>query len=241
MDFDLDENDPVMEIQEATFGLSKLQQAEIDFKRYEKNLADMAAKAGTHLIIDAQTNEEAVTLAGQSKAMFRALEKKRKEVIGPASEFVAAVNQMVKPMTAILTGIEDGLKHRITRYSQEQERRRLEQQRKANEEARSLQDEIEKAAVSAGEPSNIVVAPVVVEAPKVTRTASGSASLRTTWAFEVVDFAALPDKFKQVDRVAINNEIKAGIRQIPGVRVYEQASTMIRSASIPTWNDNEKF
>ena len=38
MDFDLDENDPVMEIQEATFGLSKLQQAEIDFKRYEKNL-----------------------------------------------------------------------------------------------------------------------------------------------------------------------------------------------------------
>ena len=241
MNFDLDTDDPAIEIQEATFGLSKIQQAELEFKRYESVLVEMAAKAGTHLIVDAKTNEEAVVLAGQSKSMFRTIEKKRKEVIGPASEFVAHVNQLVKPLTGILTGIENGLKQRITRYAQEQERERLERQRKANEEAAKLQAEIDKAAKDANEQSVVVVSPVVVEQPKVTRTASGSASLRTTWTFKVTDFALLPDKFKQVDKVAINAEVKAGIREIPGVRIFEEQSTTIRAASIPKWDSLEQF
>ena len=240
MNFDLD-SDPALDLSESTFALSKIEQVQIEFKRYEKTLTEMAGKAGTHLIVDAKTNEEAVVLAGQAKALFKAIEKKRKEVISDASEFVSAVNQLVKPLTGILAGIESGLKHRITRYSQEQERRRLEQQRKAMEEAKKLQDEIDKAAKAAEEPPMVVVMPVVADAPKVTRTASGSASLRTTWVFEITDFSLLPDKFKQVDRVAINAEIKAGIRQIPGVRIYEQTSTQIRSASIPAFDSLEQF
>ena len=239
MNFDLE--DPTAEMAEETFALSKIEQVQIDFKRYEKNLAEMASNAGTHLINDTATNEQAVVMAGQAKAMFKAIEKKRKEVIAPASEFVAAVNQLVKPLTGILTGIETGLKQRITRYDQEQTLKRLEAQRKANEDADRLQKEIDAAAKESGETPAIVVQSVALDVPKITRTSSGSSSQRTTWAFEVEDFAALPDKFKQIDRVALNAEVKAGIRQIPGVRIYQEQSTQIRSASIPKWDDNEKF
>jgi len=239
MNFDLDT--PETEIMEETFGLSKIEQAQIDFRRYEQNLAEMREKATAHLITDAPTNEQAVILAGQSKAMFKAIEKKRKEVIGPASEFVSGVNQTVKPLTSALTEIETGLKQKITRYAIEQEKQRLEAQRKANEESARLQKEINAAAIQANETPCIVVSPVVAEPAKVTRTASGSASLRTTWAFAVEDFAVLPDKYKMVDRVSINNDIKAGIRNIPGVRVYEEQSTTIRAASIPKFDSLEQF
>lgn len=95
---------------------------------------------------------------------------------------------------------------------------RLEALRKAEEEAKK----IEVVAPT-------VVAPVVQEAPKVTRTESGSASQRKVWTFEVVNEAEVPREFLAVDEGRIRDAVKMGVRSIPGVRIFEETKTIFRT------------
>ena len=236
-----EDEDPVAEVMEETFGMSKVQQGQVAFNRYKIVIAEMRLKAAAHIVADDETNIVAVEYAGQAKAITKAIEKKRKELVGPLNEVVSQINQFTKPLVAELAEIDQGLNRKITIYKLAQERERLERQRKANEAAQKIQAEINKEAEKLGETPAIVVQPVVLEVATVTRTDSGSASLRTTWTFEVEDFALLPNKYKLADRAAINSEVKAGIRQIPGVRIFEETKTCIRSASIPAIDQFDKF
>jgi hypothetical protein len=99
-----------------------------------------------------------------------------------------------------------------------QEEERLEAIRKAEEEAL-------KNAVQAP----TVAPPVVQEAPKVTRTESGSASQRKVWTFEILNADEVPVQFKVIDEQKIRDAIKTGAREIPGVRIYEETKTIFRT------------
>jgi hypothetical protein len=65
-----------------------------------------------------------------------------------------------------------------------------------------------------------------VEAPaKTVHTASGKVTIRSVWKHRVTDFDALPDEYKIADDVKIGKVVRAGIRQIPGVEIYEEKTT----------------
>jgi hypothetical protein len=64
-----------------------------------------------------------------------------------------------------------------------------------------------------------------VEAPaKTVHTAAGKVTMRSVWKAEVIDFNLLPDEYKVADEVKIGKVVRAGVRQIPGVRIYEEKS-----------------
>jgi hypothetical protein len=237
VDFDLDSTE--VDVQE--FSMTKIDSVRLDFKQYENAVQSMKAKAISHIVTDDMSNVLAVEMAGQAAAMAKQIEKKRKNIVAEPNEFVKSVNMFAKPYTSALEEIGRTLNQKITIYAQEQNRKRLEAQKKAQEEADKLQAEIDKAAAAAGELPTMIVAPVIADIPAVTRTASGSASLRTTWSFVVTDFSLVPDKYKEINRPAINAEIRAGIREIPGVRIYEESKVQIRSASIPSRDDLTQF
>lgn len=237
MDFDLDST----EVEEQAYSLTKIDSIRVDFQRYENSVQDMKTKAASHLVTDDTSNLTACEMAGQTAAMIKQIEKHRKSIVEAPNNFVKSVNLFAKPFTSALEDIGRTLNHKITIYAQEQNRKRLEAQKKAQEEAARLQAEIDKAAAAANELPTMIVAPVIAEVPAVTRTASGSASLRTTWSFVVTDFSLVPDKYKEINRPAINAEIRAGIREIPGIRIYEESKIQIRSASIPSKDDLTKF
>lgn len=66
-------------------------------------------------------------------------------------------------------------------------------------------------------------APVVAsEAPK----AAGTTS-RKTWTFQIMDNNQIPDKYWALDVGAIRKAIAAGVRDIPGVHVYEQSDVVL--------------
>jgi hypothetical protein len=114
-----------------------------------------------------------------------------------------------------------------------------EARRKAEEEARARKAsdaEIEAAKKKAEEEAAkiaviapTVVTPVVQEAPKVTRTESGSASQRKVWTFEVQDPAQVPREYLMVDEKKIRDAVRMGVRDIPGVRIYEDSKTVFRT------------
>jgi hypothetical protein len=75
-----------------------------------------------------------------------------------------------------------------------------------------------------------VLAPVFQEAPKVTRTDTGtSAYQRKAWTFEVMDASLVPAEYKIVDEQLIKDAVKMGAREIPGVRIFEETKTVFRT------------
>ena len=72
--------------------------------------------------------------------------------------------------------------------------------------------------------------PEIVEPEESTsvRTAEGTAYLQNRWTFELEDLAMVPADFLMLDEKKVRAAIKAGVREIPGLKIFEQKSMAIR-------------
>lgn len=94
---------------------------------------------GTSTIEKINTPEEAenaVELCKEIKVLSAKLDSDRKGLVAPLNGKVAAINDFYRVPVEALGGIEKNIKKVATVYAQEQERIRLEEQRKADEKAR---------------------------------------------------------------------------------------------------------
>jgi hypothetical protein len=132
---------------------------------------------------------------------------------------------------------EEETRARLAKEAEERAKREAESKAQAEERAKREAAEIEAARNKAQEEAAkheieapTVLAPVIPAQEKVTRTETGtSAHPRKVWTFEVLDVALVPTEYKIVDEQAIRDGIKMGIREIPGVRIYEETKTIFRS------------
>ena len=168
--------------------------------------------------------------AARAKRLTNALEDQRKKVIKDPDRFVRDVNAFVRTFRAPLDAVVETLRGKIGQhqFSKEIERRKI--QKQMEEEAARLQKKLEAEAKQAG-----IQAPPVMPVPaprpdSMTRTESGaSALIRTAWTGEVIDPDQVPREFCSPDEKKITAGVKSGIREIPGVRIYEKPITVLRS------------
>lgn len=143
---------------------------------------------------------------------------------------------------APLTEAERILKDSIVAYDREQERLRLEAQRKADEEARREEETrrleqaalmetegqefgdeamVEEAHALISQPVTAVAAPVAKLTPKVS-----GVTLKKSYAFRIIDPTKVPNQYKVIDESKIRGVVRSlGMNaNIPGVQVYEETS-----------------
>jgi len=107
---------------------------------------------------------------------------------------------------------------------------RREAERKAQEEVRKLQAKLDAQAKKTGVAPIQVQAPVMVPQKTVSRSDNGSAAhIRRVWKAEIVDVQAVPREFCSPDMRLINEAVKAGIREVPGLRIFEDIQTILRT------------
>lgn len=190
---------------------------------------EMASQAQAVAVKDADTQAQAVEMAGQIKRLGKAIEAARVQFVAQPNEYVKSVNGLAKGILGKLEGIERGLKLKLSDYAYRLEMER----RKAEEEARKALIEAQRKIDEEAKAAN--VAPVQLEAPVIpvkaepVRTAAGTASMKTVWKFEVTDAQAVPREFLVVDESAIRKAVAAGVRQIAGVNIYETKDVAIRA------------
>lgn len=98
--------------------------------------------------------------------------------------------------------------------------------RKADAEAA---EKARREAVAFDEPVAFVAPTPVKDAARVVSIATGNkASVSTKWRGDVVDIEKLPRHYMIANQGMIDAAIKGGIREIPGVHIYEVAKTAIR-------------
>ncbi|MFP4087736.1 MAG: hypothetical protein ACLFUL_13185 [Desulfobacteraceae bacterium] len=207
-----------------------LERAKARFGPYREKIADMQTEAEALEIETDEGEKQAVDGAARAKRLTKDLEAQRKAVIKDPDRFVRDVNAFVRSFKRPLDEVVNTLRQKIGGYQYQKELERRKIEKAMQEEARKLQERLKKEAAESGvEPPPITPAP----APKpdnVTRTEGGaSASIKTQWTGEIVDPEAVPREYCSPDEKKIRQAVKDGVREIPGVKIYEKPVTVLRS------------
>jgi hypothetical protein len=201
--------------------------------KQECDLTISRAKTIT-IVRDPETNLTVSEWAVQTRKMAKELEELRKRIVTPYNTYLTQVNRFFKLYTDPLGQTETYLRRLLDGYRQFQENEALRITAEQEAQARKIQKQLEEEAKAAKEKDvhyepAPVVAPVAPEVQKVTRTSGGSTSQRKDWVFEVEDESLIDREFLMLNEKKLREHIKGGLRNTPGIRIYEEFTTRIRA------------
>lgn len=215
-----------------TLDLTPLENAAAEIEKEYGSLVayEVSDDAGASLAIEAGKN---------INAKLKVLEEQRKAITRPIDDAKAFVMELYKKPVSRLEMVQAVLKSAILRYRQDQEKKRIEAQRAAEERARAEEAarRAELAAIAEGElaagrtiaaaaaihqAENVVVIPDRIEKPVM---AQGT-QLRSNWKHRVINPDEVPSQFKipcekTLAMIAKRDKDKA---QVPGVEFYNEQS-----------------
>lgn len=219
-----------------------LESAKVAFQEHIKHVDDLVTKAKELKVKTEGNNQLAVGMVTTSKKLAKAIEQKKKEITKESSEFITGVGNFCKMFTQKLKAVEDVLSQKITEFRKIQEQKRREAESLARKETEKLQEKLNKDADKKGIEAPQVLAPIISKEAPITRTETGSSYARRFWTYKVVDGKLLPEKYfdqlwdlirnKEIPAVnkAIMADINQGMREIPGLLIYEEEKTSFRVA-----------
>ena len=207
-----------------------LENAKRSFEPYGQRLVEVKSKASALQVRDDASASIATAMAGNVKRLSKSIDEQRKSLVEEPNAYVKAVNSMAKMFTEPAGQIERLLKDKLGGYHAQRELER----RKAEEEIRKAQAEIYRKQQEEAKAANIEPppppVPIPIKAETVTRSDTGaSAHVRKVWKAEIVDAGQVPREFCSPDMRLINEAVKGGIREILGVRIFEDLQTILRT------------
>ena len=207
------------------------------FKKADVSIAGMLATANVTEVTDIESREKAIEMATQARALSNLIEKKRKKIKQPYLEFGQTLDAMVKPLKNRLLAIENTLGPRIKAHMDEEARIAAEAERKRREaeaEEERKRREVEAALFVAPTPEEKIVPerPIPTQSmiqPKHV-TDAGSAAVEKKWTHRLIDISKVPEKYLLLNESAVKASINDGIRDIPGLEIYEDSKLRLTAA-----------
>ena len=178
----------------------------------------------------------------QKKKDFKA---QRDKYVKPMKDSIKAIDEKLQEPIKTLEKMEAIVRETLNNYLAEVNRREQErlalEKKKAEEEALRKMEELEHAKLQSGEYDEVTQKAIartvdheqnkIVEATtkqeKINLSTSG-ASVSMVWDFEIIDKAQIPVEFLKVDETAIRNAIRAGEREISGVKIFQKPQLSLR-------------
>ena len=180
-----------------------------------KKIIDDMLQFTQSLIVDSESAFRTVTnLYRQSKDWRKIIEEKRKQATDPFRKQVSTINDKAKELSDPLCRVEELTKMKADGYQ------------KMLEDAKKLQDQaIREAAIMLDIHEDLYIPPL----EKSIRGDGAIAYTKVEKKFKLVDIDKVPAKYLKIDEAAIKQDIKLGVNTIPGIEIYEEKSTQLRS------------
>ena len=196
---------------------------------FDASIQDMVDAAVALQVDGPKALEQATEMGVQVKRLEKELTTAAGGITRPYFEFKKNVDAMVKGFTSRLGQVMAALNPKIIACRNRMEAERQEKERIAREEAARVQAQAEAEAKSLGVEPAKAVAPVVPKSDTVTRAATGTAHTRKVWEFKITDPAMVPAQYLVVDEKLIRADVAAGVREIPGVEIYQTEKMTYRT------------
>lgn len=180
-----------------------------------KKIIDDMVQFTQSLIVDSEPSFKVVTnLYRQARDWRKLIEDKRKQATEPFRKQVSTINDKAKELSDPLCRVEELTKMKADGYQ------------KMLEEAKRIRDEeIRQAAAMLELEENLYI-------PPLDRSIRGDGAIAYTKVekkFKLVDIEKVPAKYLKIDEAAIKLDVKLGVNTIPGIEIYEEKSTQLRS------------
>lgn len=205
------------------------------------------------LKVDSQeANQRATFLGATSAKLLKKIDEIRKAKTEEPKNFVDSVNAFARIFTDKLKTVKDLASKKTAQWQlfveQERQKKEIEARKVAQELQEKLRKEAEEANRKAEEEAHkkaeenktqyiepqkiespVVVEPIIPKKETTTRTEAGSASLAQRWTFKIIDASLVPREYLVVSETLLRDAVKAGIRTIPGVEIYQEAKSRFRT------------
>jgi hypothetical protein len=113
------------------------------FEELRTELTQLVAPTLAIKVSNTGTSATAIEAAKQVKTLQKRIEAKRKDLVGPLNDRVKLINEYAKSIMAPLEQAESHLKRELVSFELEQEKIRLEEMRKAEDERRRIEAELQ--------------------------------------------------------------------------------------------------
>lgn len=211
------------EIQEVTEVKKDLRVFNSATAKVRESLANLAEIK----TVKSKENADAVLLTLKDAAQVpKLIEKKRKEMVKPFNDTAKEINNYAKELVKNLPdeilrvkGLVQDFQEELNAKESEKEKKLEEERLAALEEKgasgeQSLEDMMNDSLVSHDIEKEEDV-PVKIEKTHVK-------GMKKVWTHEVVDYSLIPQDYMVIDEKAIRAAIKAGVRDIPGLKIYQE-------------------
>jgi ribosome-associated translation inhibitor RaiA len=177
---------------------------------YETHVEKTLSMALQINVADQLSAEEAISFAGEARKMQKRIDGTRLKITEPYRDFVGEINSLAKKYTERLDKVSEIVESKITIWRQE--------------ETKKMSAVDISAALESGEEMSITIQ----DNSKV-RAANCTAFERDIWKYEVKDIFEVPIDYLEIADNSVKLAIKNGLRDIPGLRIYKETVTQLRS------------
>ena len=207
-----------------------IRKAKRDFHPQVKELDSAVTFAKNHVVDSEESLEIAVSNAGAIKKLLKTLNLKREEVIASTNTFTRGINGFIKVFKDKGDAAVSEYNRNVSTYTAKIEAESRAREARARKEAEKLKKQIEEDAKAKGyEAPQVEVIPMEEKRDTVIRTESGaSAHTRKVWTFKIIKLSDVPIEYLMLDEKKVNGVIKAGIRSIPGLDIFQKGTTVFR-------------
>jgi len=207
----------------------KIEPIQKEFAKYKPQLTDLEKQAKELEVKDQGTFQIAIDGAGTAKNLIKAIDGRKAEITAPYREFNNQVNNAAKFFTEPLKRIADSFSRKSGDYQYQLDLARRRQEKAIEEANRKLQADLDKQAKKDGVDAPTVTPVKPAKPENVIHTEGGhSQHLRKQWVGEIEDPEKVPREYCSPDQRLINNAVKMGVREIPGVKIFEKVSAVHR-------------
>jgi hypothetical protein len=179
---------------------------------------ELFAKVESFIIRDTKDLATANDALVQLKRIDLLVETKRKSLTKPLKDAAKKIEAQFKPTADLIEKADAMLRTKLLAYRQDEERK-AEQARKA------LLDQAATATEAGDTNAALVLSQqamsVGTDLATTSQATDGSVQVKMLWTFEVEDQAAVPLEYHTLDTTKIRAAVRAGVREIPGVRIFQ--------------------
>ena len=200
------------------------QKSAIDkINEYEKRVYEICHQALAIKVENDEARSAAANMSAALKTLKREIKERANEVCEPAKSFINQVNALLNRFYEKIDQAVAHLSSEELKYIEIIELQRREAEKKMKEAMEAAQRELEEKAKEMGVEPIVLPEPVVPKEKKTLKTEQGVTSYYVTkWLVEVFDASRVPAEYCSPDMKKLQAAVDAGIRNIPGCKIYEK-------------------
>jgi len=190
----------------------------IEVQAIQKVGDTLIEKANTFIVENQEQAEEANEVLVSITKGLKKIEEKRKSFTNPLNQSLKEINDTFKRIVAPINEAKQGLTGRLMSWRQKEQARIREEQEKARKEEERRR-KIQEAHAAKGHKVSEDITPVAKPIPF---SMNDTTKTRLQWTYDIEDELKIPRQFLQVNGPAITKAVRDGVRDIPGVKIYQK-------------------